>query len=309
MSELNSAFRGAVDLSALANKIVKEKIEQTSGVKVDTQGSIKVPALTIELNEAVLRSVIQLSSVVPVVVCFYDNNNPESISLVSKLEKLALAGSGQWLLGKIDLVANPTLSEAFGVADPATVAMILKGEPKPLFQGDQEEQDLAEFLKKLVEVAASQGVAGLLEVDGQAISSAESKLNEAEQQALDAMDKGDFSAAVKIYEAELQKTPGNDVLVERLAQVKLVERTYAGEIEKELLVEPVNVKEAMRKADILLAIGDADSSFNLLLSWFDKATVDERVAISSLLLELFNVVGKNHPSAISARKSLAVKMF
>lgn len=309
MSEMNSAFRGGVDLSALANKIVKEKIEQTSGVKVDTQDTVKVPALAVELHEAILRSVIQISSLVPVVVCFYESNNPESVSLTQKLEKLANAGLGRWLLGKVDIVNNQTLAEAFGVAEPATVAMILKGEPKPLFQGDQEEEDLAEFLRKLVEVAASQGIAGQLEVSDETQEKTEPQLSESEQSALDAMDKGDFSAAVKIYEAELQKTPNKDLLIERLAQVKLVERTYAGEVEKELQVTPGNIAEAMRKADYLLAIGDADSSFNLLLEWFDKASTEERSAISSLLLELFNVVGKNHPSAIAARKLLAVKMF
>ena len=306
---MNSAFRGGVDLSALANKIVKEKIEQTSGVKVDTQDTVKVPALAVELHEAILRSVIQISSLVPVVVCFYESNNPESVSLTQKLEKLANAGLGRWLLGKVDIVNNQTLAEAFGVAEPATVAMILKGEPKPLFQGDQEEEDLAEFLRKLVEVAASQGIAGQLEVSDETQEKTEPQLSESEQSALDAMDKGDFSAAVKIYEAELQKTPNKDLLIERLAQVKLVERTYAGEVEKELQVTPGNIAEAMRKADYLLAIGDADSSFNLLLEWFDKASTEERSAISSLLLELFNVVGKNHPSAIAARKLLAVKMF
>jgi putative thioredoxin len=306
---MNSAFRGGVDLSALANKIVKEKIEQTSGVKVDTQDSIKVPALAVELHEAILRSVIQISSVVPVVVSFYDPTSPASLSLTQKLEKLANAGAGRWLLGKVDMSENTTLTEAFGVSEPATVAMILKGEPKPLFQGDQEEEDLAEFLRKLVEVAASQGIAGQLEVSDETLEKVEPKLSESEQQALDAMDQGDFSTAVKIYEAELAKTPNNDLLIERLAQVKLVERTYAGEIEKELLVVPANVAEAMRKADFLLAIGDSESSFNLLLDWFDKAAPAERSAISSLLLDLFNVVGKNHPSAIAARKLLAVKMF
>lgn len=306
---MNSAFRGGVDLSALANKIVKEKIEQTSGVKVDTQDTVKVPALAVELHEAILRSVIQISSLVPVVVCFYEVNNPESVSLTQKLEKLANAGLGRWLLGKVDIANNQTLAEAFGVAEPATVAMILKGEPKPLFQGDQEEEDLAEFLRKLVEVAASQGIAGQLEVSDETQEKAEPQLSESEQKALDAMDKGDFSTAVQIYEAELQKTPNNDLLIERLAQVKLVERTYAGDVEKELQVAPSNIAEAMRKADYLLAIGDADGSFNLLLEWFDKASAEERSAISSLLLELFNVVGKNHPSAIDARKLLAVKMF
>ena len=309
MNELNSAFRGAVDLSTLANKVLQEKLQSTSTVKVDNGQIIKVPSLSVEISEANLRAVLEISSKVAVVISFYSQTDAESISLTNKLEELVLESKGSWLLGKLDMSSNQQLVEAFGVLEPATVAMILKGEPKPLFQGDQPKEALADFIKKLVDVAASQGLSGQLEVAGAEEPVSEPKLSQAEQAALDAMDRGDFSAAVAIYQDELKKSPGNDVLVERLAQVKLVERTFNKDMEKELKVEPSNVAEAMVKADCLLAIGDADSAFNLLLTWFDKAKPEERSALSSLLLELFNVVGKTHSSAIEARKSLAAKMF
>ncbi len=306
---MNSAMRGGVDLSALAKKVVKEKLATTSTVQVDQGKRVKVPALAIELNEANLKPVIELSSIVPVVVSFYAQDNVESIALNTKLEKLVNSSEGKWLLAKVDIQANAKLAEAFGVQLPATVAVILEGEPKPLFQGDQLEASLAEFIGKLVEVASSQGLNGVLEVDGEESVEVEPQLSASEQAALDAMDSGDFGAAVKIYEEELKQNPGNELLVERLAQVKLVERTFNGDIEKELAIEPATVAQAMAKADFHLAVGQSEEAFELLLNWFDNASADERKALAALFLELFNVVGKSHPAVIEARKMLAAKMF
>jgi putative thioredoxin len=306
---MNSAMRGGVDLSSLANKVVKEKLASTSSVQVDQGRRVKVPAFVVEVNQANLKPIIELSSIVAVVVSFYSQANEESLTLNSKLEKLAKASEGKWLLAKIDLDANPEIASAFGVNLPATIAVILEGEPKPLFQGDQPESALVDFLGKLVEVAASQGLNGTLEVDGAETKEVEPQLSESEIAALDAMDKGDFGAAVNIYEEELKQNPGNEELAARLAQVKLVERTYNADLEKELSVEPTSVAIAMRKADFHLAVGQSEEAFELLLAWFDKADGEERKALSSLFLELFNVVGKSHPAVVEARKLLAAKMF
>ena len=306
---MNSAMRGGVDLSSLANKVVKEKLASTSSVQVDQGRRVKVPAFVVEVNQANLKPIIELSSIVAVVVSFYSQANEESLTLNSKLEKLANASEGKWLLAKIDLEANPEIASAFGVNLPATIAVILEGEPKPLFQGDQPESALVDFLGKLVEVAASQGLNGTLEVDGAETKEVEPQLSESEIAALDAMDKGDFGAAANIYEEELKQNPGNEELAARLAQVKLVERTYNADLEKELSVEPTSVAIAMRKADFHLAVGQSEEAFELLLTWFDKADGEERKALPSLFLELFNVVGKSHPAVVEARKLLAAKMF
>ena len=304
MNNSNSAFSGAVDLSSLANKVVQEQLEQ-SGVKTDN--ALKVPAFSVEAEEAIIRQVIQLSSAVPVVVCFYSPADQDSVALAQKLDRLANSGDGRWFLAKIDLVAQPQLAQAFGVLEPATVAVILAGEPKPLFQGDQSEEDLAAFIEKLVDVAKKQGMLGKLVLGDSMLE--QPQLSQAEQDALDAMDNGDFTAAVKIYEAELAISPGNEQLAERLAQVRLVERTYQGDVKAELKVEPKDFLSAIRKSDYYLAIGDSVSAFNLLLDWFSQSTGDERSAVSKHLLELFVVVGKNDPNVLLARKQLAARMF
>ncbi|MFM2373234.1 MAG: hypothetical protein RJA75_130 [Actinomycetota bacterium] len=306
---MNSAMRGGVDLSSLANKVVQEKLASTSTVQVDQGRRVKVPAFAVDLNEGNLKPIIELSSIVAVVVVFFNTENPESMSLVGKLDKLANSSQGKWLLAKVDIRANAKIAEAFGVDLPATVAVILGGEPKPLFQGDQIESSLVDFIGKLVEVAASQGLNGTLEVDGEESKEVEPQLSESEQAALDAMDNGDFGAAVKIYEAELKQNPANDELIARLAQVKLVERTYSGDMDKELSIEPTSVSEAIRKADFQVAVGQSEEAFELLLNWFDKADTEERLALSAAFLELFNVVGKSHPAVVEARKLLAVKLF
>jgi putative thioredoxin len=309
MNDMNSAMRGGVDLSALANKVVKEKLASTSTVQIDSGKKVKVPAFVVELNETNLKPVIELSSIVAVVVSFYKQEDSASISLTDKLTNLANQAQGKWLFAKVDMNQNLKLADAFGVQSPGTVAVILEGEPRPLFQGDQPESSLVEFIGKLVQVAAEQGLNGTLEVEGASPAESEPVLSASEQAALDAMDNGNFALAVKIYEEELKTNPNNELLIERLAQVKLVERTFNCDIEKELLVEPTTVSEAMRKADFYLAVGQSAEAFDLLLSWFDKADSAERKALAALFIDLFVVVGKANPIVIHARKLLATKMF
>ena len=301
MSDVNNSFRGAVDLSALANKVVKEKIGGNN-----TAPKVTVPAFSLELSQPVVRSVIEISNVVPVIVSFLDKADAQSVSLTQKLEKLSDQSDGKWFLAKLDIIAQPELAQAFGITTPATVAMILAGEPRPLFQGDQSEADLLTLLDKLIELAASQGLEGQL-VIGEITNEPEPELSPAEQQALDAMEQGDFDVAVEIYQQQLKEKPNDETLLERIAQVKLVARTHSGQIEQELAVEPKTLAEAMRKADYLLAIGDAETAFSLLLDFFEMA--EDKGAFSNRLIELFTAVGKTNPAVIKARRNLAAKMF
>ena len=294
-------MRGAVDLSSLAQKVVQEKLGNSP------ENKIKVPALFVELQEAIIRSVMQISAAVPVIVVFYETSNPESVSLASKLEKLVLLGEGKWFLAKVDMVAQPKLAEAFGIVSAGTVAVILAGEPRPLFQGDQSEEDLKIFLERLIQLAQEQGLTSQLEVGETESAEPEVQLSPIEQEALDAMDQGDFSRAVEIYEKELAQKPNDDTLVERLAQVKLVARTYGADYEKELQMVPSSDAEVMRKADILMAIGQVEMSLELLLSWFEKTT--DKAALTKHILELFNVAGKAQPEVIKARKALASRIL
>ncbi|NBY43455.1 MAG: hypothetical protein EBQ61_01510 [Micrococcales bacterium] len=302
MSDFQSSLRGAVDLSSLANKVVKDKLGNSEPAK-----SFVVPALSVELSEAIVRSVIQISNVVPVIISFYDSTNSGSISLTSKLEKLVDEGNGNWFLAKVDMVAQPALVEAFGVVSSGTVAMVLAGEPRPLFQGDQSEADLVTFLDRLVALAKDQGLTGKLEVGEPDMAEPEVQLSPAEQAAIEAMNLGNFDEAVAIYEKEIAATPGNEELIERLAQVKLVARTYTADIERELQVIPASNQEVIRKADLYMAIGDAESSFATILNYFEQT--DNKQELINHLLELFVIAGKTSPVVVEARKLLAAKMF
>ncbi len=292
----NPAFQGAVDFSGLVQKQIKEPEQVT------------VPALVVELEQATFRAVVELSNVVPVLISFYENNQPESISLTSKLEKLVLEANGKLFLAKVNTETQPELAKAFNISTPAAVVLLLTGEPRPLFQGDQNEADLVTFLNRLLELAAKQGLNGQLTVGDPEVEPVVA-LSPAEQEAFDAMEVGDFDKAVAIYEKELKEKPNNDALIERLAQTKLVQRTYNQDFEKQLAIVPETPEQAITKADFIMATGDAESAFAMLLACFDIANPDQKKALTTALLELFNVVGKAHPSVIDARKALAVRMF
>jgi putative thioredoxin len=292
----NPSFQGAVDLSSLVNKQTKEP------------ELVTVPAIVIELAQPGFRAVVELSNVVPVLICFYDEAKQDSVDLTNKLEKLVLEADGKLFLGKVNIQAQPELARAFNITSAASVVLLLSGDPRPLFQGDQSEADLTSFLNKLLEVANQQGLNGQLTI-GDPLEAAEEQLTPAEQAAFDAMENGDFDTAVAIYEKELKEKPNNDALIERLAQTKLVQRTYNQDFEKQLALSPETAEEAITKADFIMATGNSEAAFELLLSFFDKANPDQKKALIAALLELFNVVGKAHPSVVEARKQLAVRMF
>ena len=189
MSDINSAFRGATDLSGLANKVMKDKLGETQ-----PQG-LEVPALSMELSESQVRAVVQISATVPVILSFYDNSDQPSLNLTSKLEKLVLEANGTWFLAKVDVVAQPNMVQAFGVAGAASVAMILSGQPQPLFQGDQSEADLVTFLNRLIQLAGEQGINGKLVVKD-SVTEPQLQLSPAEQEALDAMDRGEYDLSL-----------------------------------------------------------------------------------------------------------------
>ena len=89
--------------------------------------------------------------------------------------------------------------------------------------------------------------------------------------------------------------------------MKLVARTYGADYEKELQAVPTNDSEVIRKADILMAIGEIELSLDLLLSWFEQTT--DKAALTKHILELFNVAGKAQPEVIKARKALASRIL
>ena len=147
--DLNSRLRGALDLSSLNKKT--PETPQAESI------SLELPSLVVEITEANLRSYLEISTRVPLVIDFYSAQT-DSQSLSEKLSKLVGEAQGVFLLGRIDIEAHKRVAEAFSVMQPATVIAVIKGQPFPLFNGDLELPQITTVISKLLEVAKDNGV-------------------------------------------------------------------------------------------------------------------------------------------------------
>lgn len=162
-----ASLAGAVDLSGL-KKTDTPTTSATSGVAnpqpAGSGGSLKVPDLVALGTETNLKSFVNMSASVPVLVDFFAGDLEPSKTLSAKLEMLVRRIAGRMFLLRVDTQAALNVAQAFGVKEVPSVVALIKGQPIPLFEGDQSEETIQTVLDRLLQVAAENSVTGTLEV-------------------------------------------------------------------------------------------------------------------------------------------------
>ena len=287
-----------------------------------------LPGLALQADETNFSSVLDISNTVPVLVCFVFNLDTDE-PMVKILTDAVTELSGRVVLVSIDAPANPQLAASFqvdsisaaeGGATPV-VAAVIAGRPLPLFAGAQPADVIAQVLQQLVAVGQENGVAGLVvtpamvsESDGAAVPVSEPEVTLAplHQEAFDAIEQGDYAAAVRAYEKALVENPRDDMARAGLAQVSLIERLQGkslADVRNAAAASPNDVQAALDVADLDVSGGHIDDAFERLLCAFPQAEKDDREAIRGRLLQLFDVVGTSDPRVISARGRLAALLY
>ncbi len=299
--DLNSRLRGAMDLSALSNK--------SNATQSSTPVSLELPSLIAEITEANLRTYLEISNKVPLVIDFYSQRE-DSIALSEKLLALAKEANGALLLGRIDIESHKRVAEAFSVQQAATVVAVLKGQPFPLFNGNVELEQITSIINKLLEVAVGNGVTERISVNESAepISTAP-KLPKNHQEAAEALNAGDNQKALELYQQILRESPADALAAAGLAQTELLLRVEGLDFEKVLDNSPQTFDELMIFADALIAIGDFAFGFDALLTNFADVSKDEQQLMKERLLKYFEIVGKTDPAVVAARSRLTSMLF
>ncbi len=306
-----ASLAGAVDLSGLkkSDPIAQSAAQNTASSTPAAGPAIKVPDVMALGTEANLKNFVTISGTVPVLIDFFASDLESSKLLSEKLIGLVRSLNGKMFLLRVDAQASLNVAQAFGVKEVPSVVALIKGQPIPLFEGDQTADTIQSVLSRLLDVANENGVSGILEVSGEFAEPEVQELPPKHKAAYDAIDAGDYEAAVRHYESALNENPGDSMAVAGLAQSKLLIRTKDIDFENVLASAPEDLEAVLLKADACVAVGHAAEGYQTILTRFAFADKDEREKLRKHLLELFSVSTPDAPELAAARRALAALLY
>lgn len=308
-SNPGAALRGAVDLSALRNR----PAPAPEGAAPAAQSS--VPSLVMDVTDETFPQVLELSRTVPVVIDLWAEWCEPCKQLSPLLERVVIELGGRLVLAKVDVDANPQLSQAFRAQSIPMVVALVAGQPVPLFTGAVPEQQVREVFAQLLQVAAQNGVTGTVATQADATTEeepAEPALPPLHAEAFDAIEAGDYPRAIAAYEKALAENPRDADARAGLGQVRLLDRVQGLDLQEAraaAAAAATDIPAQFAVADLDLAGGHVDDAFGRLLELFAQLPDDERAPVRERLLELFALVGDTDPRVIRARGQLASLLF
>ena len=302
-----AALRGAVDLSALRNR------PATPAEAPPNPGGV---SLVMDVTDETFPQLLELSRTVPVVVDLWAEWCGPCKQLSPVIERVVTELAGRVVLAKVDVDANPQLAQAFRAQSIPLVVGLVAGQPVPLFTGAVPEQQVREVLGQLLQLAAQNGVTGVVPVDPDAApaegEAPEAPLPPLHAEAFAAIEEGDYPRAVAAYEKALAENPRDADARAGLGQVRLLDRVQGADLQAArtaAAAAPLDVQAQFLVADLDLSGGHLDDAFGRLLDLFAALPSDQRGPVRERLLELFGLAGDTDPRVARARGRLSSLLF
>jgi putative thioredoxin len=252
--------------------------------------------------ENLTNEFLALSKSKPVILICWSPRSPESQEVVAVLGKLALADQGAWVLGRVDVDAQPQVAQALQTRAVPFAVAIINEQMVPLFEQPYPEAQIRMVIDKVLALASEQGVG----------SAPTEKIEPEEEEAIAALDAGDYATAEAAYKKLLARKPNDNFAILGLAQTQLMARTEGidgAKVIKEASAHPDDIVLQMQCADIEVASGYLEPAFARLLRLIPLFDGAEKKQVKDRLIELFALVDPADSRVIKARAALANALF
>ena len=293
---------GAIDLGE-----VKARAEARAQ-RAPEGGLPPVLTVTVEnFEEEVLRRSLQ----VPVVVQVGSARSEQSEQLRADLSTLASQAGLHWIFAYVDADTTPEIAQAFGVTGVPTVLALAEGRPLADFQGGQPMEALQQWTAAVVAAVAGKltGLpAGTVAADGSAARSAAAP-DPRFDAATDALNAGDFAAAVAVYDDILAHEPANaEAKAARLQAIFLGRLAQTPRSIDTITVADQDLQDVDKQlaaADLQVAEGNIEAAFARLIACLPR----DKERVRARLLELFALFEPTDPRVVAARGRMASVLF
>lgn len=310
-----AALRGAVDLSSLAKPATPPK--PVGGAPSDG-GAPAGQSFAVEVDDRSFNDVAAQSAQVPVLLALWSSSQPESRGHIDELAAEVNRYGGKMLLAIADINEAMQLRQALQVQQVPMVVAIIGGQPMPMYAGAVDMEQVRPVLDQVLQAAAQMGVTGAAQ--GAPVAGGQEEQEAPEQEplsphheaAFDAIEKGDYAAAVAAYEVALKENPEDEDARLGLGQVTLLKRTEGVDLNtarQDAADHPTDVEKQTMVADLDVLGGHVEDAFSRLIDLVKATSGDERNAAREHLVGLFDVVGGHDARVKKARTALMSALY